>query len=130
MALKSNLKINVNKLFQAVLIGFVAVQIVSWVISSFVSDIPLLKGGPLLFLFLIIILFSTLYTLGQNINQLNIKRDGLFVLLVFGAVIALFIFLPNIIPQIFSTNVMEFGENIKRLVTTIMRFSPGGIVPN
>lgn len=129
MALGQRLGLNGKKYFQVVLIGFLAVQLVSWFISS-VSDKPILKGGPMLFLFLIVILLVTLYSLGKNITSLDMKKDGLFILLVFGSVTILFLILPKIIPQIFAASGIEFGESIKRLVTVIMELSPAGIVPN
>jgi len=128
MGVESRLGIDRKKYFQIVLISFLAIQLVSWVISS-VSDVPILKGGPMFFLFLIVILFTTVYSLGKNLSTISIKKDGLVILLVFVTIIILFLILPVIVPEIFSTSGMEFGEYIKGLTTAVMELSPGGIVP-
>ncbi len=123
MALKE--RFNMGKFFQALLLGFLAVQLTSWIISSFLPDIEILKGGPMLLLFLVIIGIISLFVLGRRLGQLTLKRDLLFILLVFGAIITLFIFLPQVVPQIFSVGGIEFGEYIEQTISTIVGMGPG-----
>ena len=115
-----------QKFFQTVLVAFVAVQILSWLVSS-VSDIPILKGGFLLFLFMVVILFVTLYSIGENITTLDLRRDGLFIVLVFGTIGLLFILLPSIIPEIFSTNGMEIREVLRETIGQIVNIGSTGV---
>ncbi len=122
-------RFNAGKAFQALLLGFLAVQIISWVVSEFFEDIPMLKGGPMLLIFLVVIGMISLFVLGRKLGQLDLKKDLLFILLVFGGIIVLFIFLPDIVPQIFSTSGVELGEFVKDVTAAIMKLSPGGIVP-
>ncbi len=128
MVLKDRL--NMGKFFQALLLGFLAVQITSWIISSFFPDIEMFKGGPMLLLFLVIIGIISLFVLGRRLGELNMKRDLLFILLVFGAIIVLFIFLPDVIPQIFSTSGVELKEFLRENVATIIQLGPRGISYN
>lgn len=124
MAFKLKNRIDVKKFFQIVLVGFLAVQIVSWIISS-ISDIPIIKGGPMLFLFLIVILIVTLFSIGRDLKTFEMKRDGLLLLLVFGAVILLFLVLPSIVPEIFSTSGMEFRNFLRENIGTIIQIGTG-----
>lgn len=128
MALKSRFGFNTQKFFTALLVSFIAIQIGSWLLSEFMGY-PLLKGGPMLLLFLVVIGLVSLFVLGRKLGDLSMKRDGLFTLLVFGAIIVAFLFLPKYIPQIFSASSMEFGDYLKRIISAIMELSPGGIVP-
>ena len=88
---------------------------------------PILKGGPMLLLFLVVIGIVSLLVLGKRLGQLDLKRDLPFIILVFAAVILLFIFLPTIVPQIFSVEGAQFGEFMKDVISAIMKLSPGGI---
>ncbi len=125
MTLKDRL--NMGKFFQALLLGFLAVQIISWIISSFFPEIEMFKGGPMLLLFLVIVGIISLFVLGRKLGQLNIKRDLLFIVLVFGAIIVLFIFLPDVIPQIFSASGVELKEFLRDNVATVIQLGPRGI---
>jgi len=120
-------KFSANEMFKAVLVGFLATQLISWIISAF-TDIPILKGGPMLILFLVIVVITTLYTLGQNITQVNIKKEGILILLVFGIILALIMFLPDYLPQIFSSQSIELGETIKETMISVIKLSSGGVV--
>ena len=124
MALKQN-RFNMMKFFQALLLGFLAVQLISWGVSSFFPEIEMLKGGPMLLLFLVIIGITSLFVLGRKLGQLDLKRDLLFILLVFGGVIAAFIFLPQVVPQIFSSGGIELGELIKENIVAVIQLGPG-----
>jgi uncharacterized protein with PQ loop repeat len=106
---------------------FLAVQLISWVASIYFEDVPMLKGGVMLFLFLVIIAIVSLFVLGRRLGQLDLKKDLPFVLLVFGGIIAAFIFLPQVVPQIFSTQALEMSETIKRTINSVIGLSPGGI---
>jgi len=127
MAIKD--RFNVGKVFQALLLGFLAVQILSWIASEFFEDVSLLRGGPMLLLFLVIIGITSLFVLGRRLGQLDLKKDLLFVLLVFGGIIAAFVFLPRVVPQIFSIGGLELGEYIQQTINSAIGSSPGGIVP-
>ncbi len=120
-------RFNVGKMFQALLLGFLAVQLISWTASEFLEEVPLLKGGPMLLIFLVIIGITSLFVLGRRLGQLDLKKDLLFILLVFGGIVVAFIFLPQVVPQIFSTRGLEMGEYIKQIINTIIAMSPGGI---
>lgn len=119
--------IDEKKYFQVVLFSFIAVQVLSWAISS-VSDTPILKGGQMLFLFLIAILLVTLYSIGKDFTTLSLKKDGVFILLVFVAIILLFLMLPSIIPSIFSASGFEVREFIIKTAGNIMSYGGTGVV--
>ena len=125
MALRD--KFNMGKFFQALLLGFLAVQLISWAISYFFPDVEMFKGGPMLLLFLVIIGIISLFVLGRKLGQLTLKRDLLFILLVFGGIIVLFVFLPDIIPQIFSASGVELKEFLRENVATVIQLGPRGI---
>lgn len=113
-----------EKFFQVVIIGFVALQIVSWLISS-TTDIPIIKGGPMLFLFMVVILFVTLFSIGKNIDTLNLREEGLFILLVYVTIFILFIYLPDIVPEIFSVSGIEFKDFLRDVVGQIASIGTG-----
>ena len=119
--------INSDKFFQVTIVAFLAIQGISWIISQ-VSDIPILKGGWFLILTLVIILLTTLYTIGKNFTTLNLKKDGIFMLLVFIAIVLLFIFLPKIIPSIFSASGFEFREFLIKNAGNIIDYGGTGVV--
>lgn len=125
MALKN--KIDPSKMFQVVLIVFIVAQGISWLLSE-LDIFPLISGGWFLLLLLIGVGLTTLFSLGKNITTLEIKRNLLFIVIVFAIIILSFIFLPQLIPQIFSTSSIEFGESIKETLVSIISMGPGGIV--
>ena len=116
---------NVTKFFIALLVGFLAVQLVTWIASQYFPEVQILKGGPMILLFLIIIGITSLFVLGRKLGQLDLKRDLLFILLVFVGIVLSFIFLPQVIPEIFSTSGMEFSEYIKQTMGAIIGFRTG-----
>lgn len=124
---KSTTGIDEKKYFQVVLFSFLAVQLLSWAISS-VSDTPILKGGPMLFLFLIAILLVTIYSIGRDFTSLSLKKDGIFILLVFIAIILLFLILPIIIPSIFSANGLELREFVIKTAGNVIGYGGTGVV--
>ncbi len=120
-------KINIEpaKLFQYVLIGFVAVQAVSWILSTYFPTAPLLRGGSVFYLFLLVIIISAIYSTGTNLKSINIKRDIPLLLLVMALVLLLYLFLPEIIPEIFSSSAMEFKELLRQNLGSIASIGTG-----
>lgn len=106
---------NTKKYFQAILISFLVIQAGSFLLHT-IYNMPLLKMGWLLMLSLVIILITTLYTLGINFNQLN-KKSLIFVGIVFIGVIALMFFIPKLVPEIFS---IQYSELIKSSINSIV----------
>ncbi len=100
MALKAG-GLDVNKLFITLLIIFVALQAGSYIYSEFVDSTPLKLGWTFL-LVLVVVAIISLYTLGKRIGSLNTK-DIIFIIIEAGAIIGLFYYLPDLIPQIFSS---------------------------
>lgn len=123
--LKGRTKINGKKFFIALLLSFVAIQLGSWIISSVIPDIPLIKGGWVIFLFLIIITIITLYTLGKNIKDFNFKKEGIIVLAIFIILLLLFIFIPKMVPEIFSVGGEEIREFLRGTIGTVMEVGSG-----
>jgi len=95
-------KIEPNKFFQVSLISLVVIVAVSWLVNQFSpGTLPSIKFGWLFFLFGLVILLITLWQFGTNISSIKIK-DIIFMILVLGLLIALYIFLPIAIPNLFS----------------------------
>lgn len=122
--LKRRFGINTSKFFLILILSFLTIQLVSWALSE-VMDYPLLKMGWMILLFLVVIGVITLFVLGKNITQLTLKKEGLFMIIIFAIIILAFIYLPNIIPQIFSTQSLEIGEYVKGIIGTIIKMGPG-----
>ena len=111
-------KIDPTKLFQVVLIAFVVIQGISFVLSE-LDVFPIIKGGWFLLLILTLITLTTLFTLGKNITQLEIKKNLVFIVLVFGLIILAFVYLPTYLPQIFSSASIDIGETVRESSGTI-----------
>lgn len=94
-------EIDPKKTFQIALISFIIVEGISWILSAISPDFPMLKGGFILILFGLIILLTTLFNFGINITQVKAK-EIILMLLVLLILVLLYIFLPQIVPQIFS----------------------------
>ena len=122
------MRIDTSKLFQAIVIGFILIQGLSWILSSVSPEIPLLRGGWFLFLMLIAIVVVTSFIVGKNIWQLDFKKDGIFIFLVFIAVTLLFLILPEVVPKIFSAGGMEFREYLIKSFGNIAGFGGTGVV--
>jgi len=122
---KNRTKLDEKKFFQSLVLGFVAVQLISLVISYLFPDMQLIKGGYILFLFLFTILITTTFTLGKKIGELNLKRDGPFILFVFLSVIALFILIPKIVPEIFSTFSIELSRIFEDSINSVIKIGTG-----
>ncbi len=121
-------KFEVKKFFIALLLGFLAVQLVSWIASEYFPEVQILKGGLMLLIFLVVIGITSLFVLGKKLGQLDLKKDLLFILLVFGVIIVLFLFLPDIIPQIFSKSGLEIREFLRGTIGTVMQLGGTGVV--
>ncbi len=113
-------KIDPTKLFQVVLIAFVVIQGISFVLSE-LDVFPIIKGGWFLLLILTLITLTTLFTLGKNITQLEIKKNLVFIVLVFGLIILAFVYLPTYLPQIFSSSSIDIGETVRESSGTIVQ---------
>lgn len=122
MAIKN--RIDASKFFQVVIITFVVVQGLSWLLSE-LDIFPIIKGGWFLLLLLVVVGLTTLFTLGRSITQLEIKKNLLFIILIFGAIIAAFIFLPDYLPQIFSIQSLEVKEFLREIIGTIGKMGTG-----
>lgn len=129
MAIGLKKQIDVKKIFLVLLLSFLAIQLVSWALSEF-AGYQIIKGGTMLLLFLVVIFLTTLFSLGRNINQLTWKKDGLFILIVFGLIITAFVALPKYLPMFFSSSSMQFKTSLEEIIQAIVKLSSGGIVPN
>ena len=126
MAIGIKKTLDVKKLFIVLLLSFLALQLLSFVLSE-MGYMEMLKGGPMLLLFLVVIFLVTLFSLGRNINQLTLKKDGLFILIIFALIILAFIFLPRYIPSIFSTSGFEIREFLREQIGVVIKLGPGGV---
>lgn len=127
MSFTSLTGIDEKKYFQVVFFSFLAVQILSWAISS-VSSTPILKGGPMVFLFMAVVLIITLYNIGRDFSSLNLKKDGIFIIFVFVSIIILFIILPKLVPQIFSASGLEVRNFLIKSGGNIFSYGGTGVV--
>ena len=112
-------KFDTEKFFTSLLLGFVAIQIISWLLYEYM-DIPILKGGWIILLMLVIIFMTTLFVMGRRIGTLK-KEDYAFVGLIAAVIILAFIFLPDFFPQIFTIHSMEVREIIKQTMISIFK---------
>ena len=110
--------IDATKFFITLLVGFIAIQAGSWILSQY-TDIALLKAGWVLFLFLAVAAIVSIFMLGAKLGSLR-KEDYVFIVIQFLAIIGLFIFLPNFIPEIFSSYSLELSEIINEAAGSII----------
>jgi len=102
---------------QGVLVSFLVVQAIAYILHV-ALDIPLLKIGWLFILSLVIVAISTLFTLGININQLNMKSI-IFMGIVLLIIMALIFALPRILPEIFSIynpSAIEYSNQLNSII--------------
>jgi len=92
--------LDVNKLFISLLLIFVALQAGSYLYSEFVGGQQLKLGWTFLMMLVVVVIIS-LYTLSKKIGSLD-GKDIIFIVIELVAIIALFYYLPDIIPQMFS----------------------------
>lgn len=124
---KRKLGINTSKFFIILILSFLTIQFLSFVLTEF-GYTQMFKGGFMIFLFLISIFLVTLFSIGKNITQLK-KQDLLIVISILGLLILAFIYLPRVIPQIFSSSSMQFKTSLEEIIQAIVKLSPGGIFP-
>lgn len=102
----------------AFIAGFFAVQIVSILVSTLFPSIPLLQGGPIILIFLLGIAVMSLFILGIRYDELK-KENLIFVLLIFGLLVAAYYALPKYLPGLFSIS-PETSEVIKNTIGNIV----------
>lgn len=102
----------------AFIAGFFLLQIGSLVISALFPSLGLFKGGPIVLVILLGIAIMSLFILGIRFDQLDYKRNLIFVILIFGLLIAAYYFLPQYVPQIFSAN--SLNEVIRSTISSIL----------
>ncbi len=117
-------RIQAGKFLQVVLIAFAVIQGISFLLSE-LDIFPIIKGGWFLLLMLAVIGLTTLFSLGRNITTLELKKNLLFIILVLGAIIASFIFLPDYLPQIFSASSLEIKDFLREVIGTIAKVGTG-----
>lgn len=106
--------------FKTVVAGFIgaviAIQVISLLISSVFTNVPVLHAGTPILIIILGVGLITLFITGFNVERLKNKENLLFVLIVFGLVIASYVYLPKYLPQIFS---IEFSNSIKQSLGAI-----------
>ena len=90
-----------KKIFQVAIIAFVIVEMISFILSQ-LGIMDFIKGGFVIILFMLVILLTTLFGFGININQVKAK-EIILMIVVLAILVLLFIFLPQAIPQLFSS---------------------------
>lgn len=106
----------------AVLGTFFLVQILSLIINSIWPSIGVYRGGPIILVMLLCAGLMSLFMLSIKITELK-KEQIIFILIIFGAVGALYFYLPSLFPNLFSIS-PEASQTIKQVVGQI--FSVGG----
>lgn len=101
----------------AFIAGFFLIQVGSLVISSLFPSIEIFKGGPIVLVILLGIAVMSLFILGIRYDQLDNKKNLIFVVLIFGLLVAAYYFLPKYVPQIFSAN--PINSNIRSVIFSI-----------
>lgn len=114
-------EIDFSKIFIAAVLSFTLVQLFSWVLSKAFPSIPLFKGG---FGFLILLAGTaliTLFYLGKNINEIRTlsSSNKFFMITVIIVIVLAFIFLPKLIPGIFSVQGLEISDSVKNTLGSI-----------
>lgn len=127
------IKIDANKFFQVAAISFIVVEALSWLLNQIVPDLPFLKGGWIVFMFMLVILLTTLWNFGSNLYGLK-PKDFIFMALVLAVIVVLYIFLPQAIPQLFSSipSQISSGQTIRdffvRTIGSAISISSSGVV--
>jgi len=86
----------------AFIAAFFGFQILSLIITTLFSSIPIFKGGPAILLMLLSVAVISIFILGIRYDELKTRENLIFVVLVFGLTISGYYFLPQYFPQIFS----------------------------
>jgi len=103
----------------AFIAGFFAVQIISLLLTALFPSIPILRGGPIVLVFLLAIAVISLFVLGINYDELKTKENIFFALLIFGLLIAGYYYLPKYVPQIFTIS-PGISTSIKSAIGSIV----------
>lgn len=127
MKTKDIFNFDTQKVLIALLFSFIVLQLALYMMSEF-GLIGVIKLGWVLFLFLAIVGITSLFTIGKRIGQLDLKKDLPFILIVFSLIIIAFIFLPDYLPQIFSSFSIEIGRVVKESLGSMIRTSISGVV--
>jgi len=127
MAIFSNLKRQFSPInyFAAIISTFVVVQGAIWLLSQY-TDFQFLKMGWILFLFATSSLIVSIFIVGLKLGELN-KEDYIFLGIQFLSVIAIFIFIPRFIPEIFSTYSIQVSDTIREATGSIVASIGQGI---
>lgn len=105
----------------AFIAGFFGIQIVSLLLSTLFPSIPLLRGGPIVLVFLLGIAIVSLFILGIKYDQLKTKENLIFVILIFGMLVASYYYLPKYLPQLFSIS-PGISDSIKQTIASIVGY--------
>lgn len=111
-----SMSFDTEKFFTSSILGFVVIQVLSWLLHEYVGEtFPLIKGGWIIILILIVVFIVTLFVMSKKIGQLK-KEDYIFVGLVGAVIILSFVFLPKYFPQIFSSAGQEIGRELGSII--------------
>lgn len=106
-----------------VVIGFVGaffgVQILSLIISSVFTTVPVLQGGSAILLMLLAIAIMTLFVIGTRVDMLRTKETLVFVVIIFGLLAVAYWKLPETFPQIFTID-STTSQAIRQTLGSIM----------
>lgn len=124
---KDILNFDSQKVFLASLLSFIALQ-VSFIFLFEIGLIREIKFGWVLFLFLAVVGIMSLLTIGKKIGQLDLKKDMPFIFVIFTVIAMAFMFLPDYLPQIFSSFSIEIGRVFKDSIGSMIKSSFSGVV--
>ena len=99
--------------------SFFAVQVISLLISSVFTSIPVLKGGPAILLMLLGVAVIALFILGLRFDELRKKENLVFIVIIFGLVGLAYWQLPEKFPQLFSID-SSISNSIKQTIGSII----------
>ena len=111
------MKFNFKQIGLALILAFFTFQIGSLIISTLIASIPIFHGGAAIILMLFSVAIMSLFVLAINIEELKRKENLIFIILIFGLLVAIYYFLPKYVPSIFS--ISPVSEVIKKAVGEI-----------
>lgn len=91
---------NISNYFIGLVVTVVAVQIISWILSKY-SEVEILNLGWAILLLTAITGVVSLFIMGRKIGELQ-QTDIIFIILEIAGIVAIFNFLPQYVPEIFS----------------------------